>query len=310
MGRFLKKLGLFFFLLLATCLVLFGVQTLLIRERANFKFSNEYKYIMLGHSHAECAYNDSLIADFKNIATSGESYFYTYYKLKKVLEQNDTIKMVLVEFTNNQIYGNMDHWIWGDKYIAKFYPKYGSFISFRDTGLLLTHNSSSVINNFSVLQKRNLMNILKGDYNFYNDLGGYVHYAQNDLEKALIKQHETKKNETSKNISHTNLVYLEKIVLLCKQFDKDIVFIRSPQHSKLNMRDKESEFLEVYSKKFSEVPFVDFNDFKIPNEGFKDLEHLNFKGAHIISKTMDSLLQNKLIESLILNKEKHILINN
>lgn len=310
MGKFLKKLAMFFSLVVIVCLVVFGIQTWNIREQANFKFPKNYTYLMVGHSHAECAYNDSLIADFKNIATSGESYFYTFYKLKKVLEQNDSIKMVLVEFTNNQIYDNMDNWIWGDKYIAKFYPKYGSFISYWDTGLLLEHNSSAVINNFSVLQKRNLMNTLKGDYNFYNDLGGYIHYEQNDLEKALLYQQETKTHEPLKNISSTNLFYLEKIVSLCKQMDKDIVFIRSPQHSKLKMRDDESEFLKVYFNKFKKVPYIDFNDFDIPDTGFKDLGHLNYKGAEIISNKLNLLLKYNKLKAYNSKDNRRIIIKN
>lgn len=309
MGRFLKQFGLFFVLLLAVCLIVFGIQTWNIRKQAIFKFPKDYKYLMLGHSHAECAYNDTLIADFKNIATSGESYFYSYYKLKNVLAQNDSINLVLVEFTNNQIEANMDNWIWDDKYIAKFYSKYGSFIDLRDTGLLLKHNSISVLNNFSVLQKRNLMNVINNDYNYNDDLGGYVYYVQNDLEKAIINQQETEKIKTFKNISQTNLLYLEKIVSLCKQHNKEIVFIRSPQHSKLRTRSNESEFLQIYKNKFNEVPYFDFNDFEISDAGFKDLGHLNCKGAQIISKALDSLLKLNTVKRVFLKRDKRLIVS-
>lgn len=310
MGRFLKQFGLFFALLLAACLIVFGVQTWNIRKQANFKFPKDYKYLMLGHSHAECAYNDSLIANFKNIATSGESYFYTYYKLKKLLGQNDDIRTVLIEFTNNQIDSGMDTWIWGDKYISKFYPKYGSFIDFQDTGLLMKHNLSSVLTNFSVLQKRNFKMLLDNNYDFVQHIGGYVYYDENDLEKSIMLQEKSEKNnkENYEGLSDINILYLEKIVLLCKSFGKQLIFIRSPQHAALGSRDNETAFLRIYTEKFSEVPMLDFNDFEIPDKGFKDLGHLNYLGAKIISKKLDSILKQSITNDSFLKENKRVII--
>lgn len=311
MGRFFKNLGLFFMLLVAVCLLVFGFQTWNIRKKANFKFSKNYKNLMLGHSHAECAYNDSLITNFKNVATSGESYFYTFYKAKKVLEQNEAIEIVFIEFTNNQIGANMDTWIWGNKYISKFYPKYGSFIDFQDTGLLMEHNLSSVLNNFSVHQKRNFRMLLDDNYDFVQHIGGYVYYIENDLEKAIILQEKNDKNnkENYGGISDINILYLEKIVLLCKSLGKQLIFIRSPQHTALGSRDNETAFLRIYNEKFSEVPLLDFNDFEIPDYGFKDLGHLNHRGAEIISKKLDSLLKQGILNDYSMENGRRIIIS-
>lgn len=300
MGKFLMKILVFSLLLMTVCVLYFGLQNWLINHNANFKFSQENKFLIAGHSHAECAYNDSLITNFKNIATSGESYFYTYQKLKEVLKQNNSFEIVFVEFTNNQIDGAMDTWIWGDKYISKFYPKYGSFIDFDDTSLLLKHNFSSLMNNFSVLQKRNFMDILKREYDYRKDLGGYIPYKETRVHRAIMNQIETKKNTPVNSISQTNLSYLQKLILLCKQYNKKVVFIRSPQHSKLSMRKNEPIFLEVYNNKFKGVPFLDFNDFHIPDYGYKDLEHLNYKGAEIISAKLDSILRNQQLMDILL----------
>ena len=294
MNKFLKDIGLFFGLLILVCLILFEIQTWNIRRQANFKLSEEYKYIQLGHSHAECAYNDSLITNFKNLATSGESYFYTYYKLKKILEQNESIETVLIEFTNNQINSGMDNWIWEDKYISKFYPTYGSFLNFQDTGLLLKHNFISIVNNFSISQDKNFRMLLNNNYNFTLDIGGYVYHKESELEKATIFQKEMtqkNKNDNYQNISEYNILYLEKIVALCKSKDKKIIFIRSPQHIALSGRKNEALFLQIYNERFDEVPMLDFNNFEIPNSGFKDFSHLNYIGAEIISKRLDSLIK-------------------
>lgn len=309
MGRFLKQFGLFFVLLLVACLIVFGIQTWNIRKKANFKFLKEYKYLMIGHSHPECAYNDSLISNFKNISDSGEAYFYTYYKLIEVLKDNPSIEIVMIEFTNNQVDSAMDKWIWGEKSISHFYPKYGAFISLQDQVLLVRKKFGSVLNSFSVLQKRNFLRNVNNDHNYIDHIGGYVYYEKNAVEEAKLNQERTKKNAPLSSEHSTNIKYLEKIIKLCRQNNKEIVLIRTPQHKYLKMRNNEKKYLNVYAAKFTNIPFIDFNDFNIPDYGYKDLEHLNYKGANIISKAMDSLIQNKIIEKYIFNKEKRIIIN-
>ena len=55
------------------------------RSKSQFDLKKQPKSIVVGHSHPECAFNDSLIQEFKNFSSSGESYFYTYPKLKNII---------------------------------------------------------------------------------------------------------------------------------------------------------------------------------------------------------------------------------
>ena len=64
--------------------VAFILTSLLIDRNAKFSFKTPVKNVIFGHSHSECAYNDSLINNFKNLSQSRESYFYTFQKIKKV----------------------------------------------------------------------------------------------------------------------------------------------------------------------------------------------------------------------------------
>ncbi|WP_432409988.1 hypothetical protein [Rasiella sp. SM2506] len=308
MGKFLKQLSLFFLLLFMVCLLVFGIQTWVIRSHSNFKFSKDYDYFMIGHSHPECAYNDSLIGNFKNIAASGEAYFYTYYKLKELLKDNDSVQTVMIEFTNNQIDSAMDKWIWGDKSISQFYTKYGSYVDFHDHVLLSKESFGSVINSFSVLQKRNFMRIIKNDYNYVGHIGGYVYYDKSSVEAAKVTQRTKRKNHPVHESNSINLLYLERIIALCKEKNKRIILVRTAQHASLKMRENEEKYLKVYYTKFSDLPLLDFNDFEIPDYGFKDLEHLNYKGAIMISKTMDSLIQNKVFDGYFSKIDKRIII--
>src|SRR5690606_2095183 len=116
-----------------------------IRNKADFIIKKQVDAIIIGHSHSECAYNDSVISNIKNLSSSGESYFYTYFKLENILKQNSTIKTVYLNYSNNQVYENMDNWIWGKKYLNNKYITYSSFIPIQDQLLLMKNNLSDYL---------------------------------------------------------------------------------------------------------------------------------------------------------------------
>ena len=91
---FFRKITSFIVLLSIITVTTFLCINLRIREIASFKISPNIKYISLGHSHTQHAFNDSLISDFKNLGFAAESYFYTLIKTKMVLEQNRNIELV------------------------------------------------------------------------------------------------------------------------------------------------------------------------------------------------------------------------
>ncbi len=97
MSKFILKISIFIFSLFLALLAF----VLINRYFGDFKSKKEFHIIILGHSHSECAYNDSLISGVANFSQSGESYFYTFFKTKKLIEQNPNINTVLIEFSNN-----------------------------------------------------------------------------------------------------------------------------------------------------------------------------------------------------------------
>ena len=103
MKRFLFRLSIFFTCLgtLFFCLLFFTSWGA--KRNNDFRIKLNTHYIVLGHSHAECAYNDQLIENFENFSQSGESYFYTLPKIKEIVRKNPQVKTVFLEFTNNQI---------------------------------------------------------------------------------------------------------------------------------------------------------------------------------------------------------------
>lgn len=312
MKTFIKNVLIFISLYLGIILLTELSTSSIINKYANFKLSSKPKYIILGHSHPECAFNDSLINNFKNLAQSGESYYYTYFKVKKILEQNPSIETIFIEYTNNQINSEMNDWIWDDKHLSNRYTFYSPFISLSNQFILIQNNKKGYLNSFSYSIKSKLPTIIKRDYDYTNKIGGYL-YLVRDKTDSLLKYSKSLnlKNDiltnNSNNISDNNLLYLKKTIQLIKNYNKNIFLIRSPQHQKYNGYVNESMYKNILYNRFSDIEYLDFSSFPLSNSEFGDLEHLNHNGA----KTF-SIWFNKLIEKGLLfepNKQEFINAN-
>ena len=129
-----------------------------------YKIDPDIKYIVVGDSHPECAFNDSLIDNLMNFGQSGESYFYTYLKTKKILENNPSIQTVFVEFNNGQVIKNIDPCIWDDKHVNSKFPKYVYALDLEDYAVLGKNNFSGLLNaqSLSILKNFELLKVENG----------------------------------------------------------------------------------------------------------------------------------------------------
>ena len=309
MKAFVKKTILFLLILLGTVILIEASTCFLVNKNADFKLIGNPKYVVAGHSHPECAFNDSLISNFKNISRSGESYFYTYIKVKKILEQNNSIETVFIEYTNNQIIPEMDNWTWDEEFISDRYTKYSSFMSFNDHTLLIQNAPRAYLNGFLLSNTVKLSMVMSNDYDYTNKIGGYMYLVRDKTDSILSNSSKTtSKIEVNANmsnrISETNLLYLGKTIELIKKYGKKVILIRSPQHPKYTGYENEVAYKEILSNRFGNVAYLDFSKFPVSNSDFGDLQHLNHKGAKLFSIWFDELIKSGLL--LKNNKQEFI----
>ena len=296
MKLFIYKTFIFIGIGISLISITFILTNSLIHINAKFSFKTPVNNVIFGHSHSQCAFNDSLINNFKNLSQSRQSYFYSYQKIKKVISQNNDIKNVFVEFSNNQIDADLDKWIWDDLSISSrsiYFP----FLGKDDIKLLINKNSKSFITGASKSFRNNLMNILLFNYDYANKIGGYKWLKRDKTDSLIanIKKNTIHFNRKSNNLSIKNIEYLEKIVTLCRESKVNIYFVRSPQHKYYNYRFNEKEFIKIKNDKFKDVTFLDFNNFPLNNEEFGDFGHLNYKGAKNFSLWFNELLEKGLL---------------
>lgn len=308
MRMFIKQTLLFFTLLVFLIVLLDALSSSMIKSKANFKLNSNVKYIILGHSHPECAYNDSLIANFKNAALSGDVYFYNYYRAKQILSQNPSIKTVFIEYTNNQIEAINDSRMFGKESFDRMsaYPEFSAFLSASDKVFLCYHNPMSFINSFILSINTRLNRIYSKDYNFTNVTGGYNRLVR-DKTDSLVDVAGKNNNSISKvlnNISTYNLKYLSLLVQLCKEKGKKVILVRSPIHRLWNSLINEKIYSEIRKRSFGELEFIDFSKFPLSNSEFGDFGHLNYRGAEKFSLWFDKMLAKGLLE--LPNKQEFI----
>jgi hypothetical protein len=80
----------------------------LLITKMNLTIPSKPTYLAFGHSHSQCAIDDSLIQHMKNLSDAGEAYFYTLQKTGAFIDQNPSVSIVFIEFANNQISSQMD----------------------------------------------------------------------------------------------------------------------------------------------------------------------------------------------------------
>jgi len=287
MKAYLKKTLVFIVTLYALLSMAYISTNYYIKIKADFKLPANINKIIVGNSQPECAYNDSLITNFKNLSKSGETYFYTYQKLKMLVHQNSQIDTVFIEFSNANILVREDEKIWQDRFIKHQLPNYSPFLDWQDYKLLIQKNPIGTQKAILASLKKNSYRIATNNYNYKDSIGGYL-YSKRQKVKAILDTAKRKmpiqKKTNEVQLSQYDLLYLDKIIILCQKNNITSYLIRSPYHPKFNAEKYDSIFNKVLKKRFSTVSFLDFKTFPLKDSEYGDLQHLNYKGAHKFSK--------------------------
>lgn len=300
MKRFIKRIFVFSLL---TFIMLIGIivsSNILINKDSNFSIDKNYAYIVLGHSHPEEAFNDSIIQKTKNFARGGEHYFYTYLKAKKIIESNPQIKVVFLELTNNQISIDMTKWIEDTQKNLVNIPNFAPVMTFEDHSFLIKQNPLSYFKSQEMVIKNNLNFLLyrKKNILIQRDWGGFYANPRQKVD-SIIKSNEKQKklNSTKIVVDTTNLPFVDKIASICKKRGIQLFLIRLPQHPKYAYCENEEQLQKILKTRYSQLFYLDFENFYLLNDDYADLEHLNYKGAKKFSLFFDALLKKGLIQS-------------
>lgn len=302
----LQKLALFSVILLVVLLLAAWAARRISGRESLYHFQASTDKMILGHSYTECGLNDSLIAHTINLSQGGESYFYSYLKLKKLLAANPQVKTVLVSYANNQIQERMDKWIWDDEHLDNKLPKYIQAMDVADYSFMLRKNPVGVFR-AELIHIKNTASAAVRPHDLFADhaIGGYLYLKRNKVDSLLKTDFLEKERKSIRmKVSKANVDYLKKIVELCRKHHVDVVFLRMPMRPDSPFAKNESQFDSIRKKDFADVALLDFKHYPTPAIECGDFEHFNHIGARKFSLFFNDLLSGGLLQSG--NKQERI----
>lgn len=307
MKAFLTRLMIFLTATACSLMALAYLGGVLLKNKGPFRMPEDKRYVFMGHSQTEYAYDASVIDSCINLGAAGEAYLYTYVKVAELIRENPGRRMtLLVTFSNNNLGSNMDDWTWGDVYIQDRYRRFHAFTGLAERKLLYTNN----------LRRAVLTDLQSPFYNYYDlfmlgDLrkpgliGGFEALTWNRVDSLVRNPPKQASREAYiKDMSQVNLTYLRKIIQYCREHEVEIYLVRGPLHKAYPLRNVDDIFQEVRKKQFSDVEFLDLQDFPLQDAEFADLEHVNVKGADKLSRTLAQWMRDGLLTAA--NKQAYI----
>ncbi len=270
----------------------------------NFSLGTNTTQLLAGNSRLAVV-NPKLFENTANICSGRESYYYTYFVLKKAIDANPQLKRIFLtcsydNFTKclDQIDGATDRieyyltaldWNHFKSYQLKpknfkvLLKKLGIPFKIEDEAKLVASYKFGLINQENV--------------SFY---GGF--YESNNTNIELDKIQETIsevflcENNTFEN-STTMESYFHKIINLCNNNDIELVFINPPFYPSF-LEEIPEEAIKNYDRiiidakdKYPTLKFLDFTNFILPDSLYGDLTHVNNKGAIPYSDSIKTALK-------------------
>lgn len=256
------------------------------------------KIIAVGDSHPTRAINTKIIHNSFNYGSHGENYIQTYYKLKKTLQKNNNVQLVLLQMDLHNFYDkfqeNDNLYFWKD-YINPIELGEDSGTTLRTYfSYLLKGNFISYLSGLSIVfesfVRGNSEILVKG---FQPKLS--LRKLDKDYLQTRVNGHFNKDEEY---LSERSVKYFYKILDLLKKKNIQVALVKYPvskyyYNAAVKIIDEKAfnELLENTKERYSNIGmFLDYskaffhddmNDLK--RSLFYDHDHVNIRGANIIS---------------------------
>lgn len=273
---------------------------------SNYKLDNNIDKIIIGASHSACLFDEKKIENSAVVAQSGEPIFFTYYKLKHLLEQNKGIKKVILTLSENSISKYQDHKV--------VMGKNGSRDALFKYFFLLDQNGKKYLNWFSGdVLLANLKYCFGVPLSYMRDLKVFVKYYSKKLnyfdfdfaggsesngtdvhlEDSLIVDkinmyfyNDSNEFESSK----IAIDHIYKILQLCKDSSIELFIVKPPHHEKfINQipeyyKQEYDELIAQVKLKHSEIYYADYMNLTMPDNYYLDGDHTNKFGKTYFSE--------------------------
>lgn len=298
MNKFLKRLYPFLVFPLVILVIVIGLNHYIVRNTPIVvpKYKN---ILVLGDSNPECAVNDSIFDRAYNMSSSGDSYFYSYLKLKKVIDTNKQIDTVLIGFAPHNIVDN--DWLIDASNMHEKLNHYIGVMSYEDLKLIYRLQPQKTITAIPTFFVRSVINIKQktlGKVIQYP--GGFIALDRNKLDEDVKRLEEEKLlPQEELLVTDYEIQYLNKILILCKKNGLYPILLNTPKRKEVLEHENYGvkKFEAFYDENLSHISCADYSKMLVNKEYFGDLVHLNYQGANYFSKILKEDLKNRVVKN-------------
>lgn len=307
MKIFYRKVILFILLMSSILFTIIYVIDQKIKENTFYSLPSNTKYLFIGSSFVSHSINDEKIEGVLNMALAGESYFYSYIKINKLIGANPDLQTLFLDYSNFRLTDIADTHMWDRVKFSYKYSKFHTIADNRERWFVFKHNPIGFLSVLSTIYRENII-FLKQGYKFYPSYRHWGNYDSFNFSKvdSLINVNYQNKWSTNEifGIGNVNLEYLLKIKDLCSRNKIELILFRPPTHQSDPFRANEELFQKYRKEYLSDITFLDFQNFPLKNDEFLDLDHLNAFGSAKFSLFLDELFKDSLW--IVNDKQKYI----
>lgn len=277
--------------------------------RANY--SNRYvlpahtSVYITGDSHARDAFDPSIIAHSVNHSQSSEDIPYSYYKVKKVLEDNAEIKTIIVSssyhYTTYPLHSRSAemmkryHSLLDKEFYKTMFSQQGVRI-----GYLLRYTRDFL--GLSMGVSNDLVEYLNFEYNNrerYPYQGAYEgknesHIGNTKKLDAAIKLHYGYSENDVRRSDEWLAHYVTKLKNICELHGVSLYFINTPVHEMYYARIPPHNIAMLdsiaHNAENDRVHYLNLSAMNLQDRMFRDYQHVNTLGAQEVSEYVQEIL--------------------
>lgn len=238
--------------------------------------------LLLGDSHMECAVNDSIFRNSCNLAKAGDQLPSIYAKLKRFqYKEKDTV-IIGIDLKKFSSHSNMHIYRNGGSRVLRYFPilsidELTMYVWEKvDLKLLRMHKYIDGIVHHSFPKQ------------WY---GGYYRLDGNSLAQDSQK---TGSSDLTGGYygSEISEKYFDQIVSFCRTRGIKLYILLTPIYQS-SLNADYAKFEQIMNKYNNELEVLDFTNTYLPDSCFRDVSHLNYRGADFFSEMMNDLFKLK-----------------
>ena len=296
MKKFIKKTLLILILPAITCILFFLLfNGFVSKQYSKFQLDSNVSRIFIGDSHINKCINDSIIPNSLNLSENSESFYFSYYKLKLILENNPSIKEVYLGLGYHSLSKYYDEYIFGP-YSRSVSPKYFYLLPNKEQLKMFwaTIKSENFHHFFRSIIKQGVLQVTKKNY--YPFLGDYDNSIVNSsavisaMDKRLRQQFY--KNGIIIDFSDINIKYLYKIDSLCSLKNVKLFTVNTPLFNYYERKvpnEYKNKLSSIVKNKHLEP--IDLSNLLLNEEYFMaDGDHVSLLGAEATSIALKKII--------------------